>query len=391
MFRVASIALLCALLTASVRAQSVQVHNNCASAGALSVGINTIAFVCSYSNDASPCHPTGANGWLKFTPASTDTYYFTLERNYVAWAGGINLIGLRGVYSGACGALNSLQCFAFQPPPSPFFVPGTMHCALALTAGTEYRIEIAISGSCPNDSMLFEVLPSATNDECSGALAIDAGGTPISISNATTSAVQSCPKQKDEWYSFTPPCTRTYTVNIDAGPSNTNAYSVDIYDACGGTLLACGGAGHTLTMSAGAAYLIHVGIQPLYVQGAYSTLSLNNAILYVTDHFGLELTVTPGFLSIGIECGAPYGAYFTPVTLVPGNFPNGWFLGIDITWFELITQLSAAPFVGALDSEGSVTNGPYAVPPGLTLYAVGVSDLFQPIWKASPPATVTTI
>jgi hypothetical protein len=273
-----------------------------------------------------------------------------------------------------------------SPNPSP-----TTHCEAPLTGGAAYWIEIGfVLGASSITGLSMWVQALATNDECAGALPATLGETSVSIADATASAVSSCSMAKDEWYEFSPSCTRLYEISFE-----TSGFSaLAVYDACGGNLLSCAPSGYPasvqLLLSAGANYKIRIGKPPAF-NPLLLTISETSGQLRISDPFDLAISVTPGLLSIGISCGAPSGVYFTPVTFNAGAFPDGWFLGLDITWAELFAQWTTAPFIGVLDAQGNVTNGPYAVPPGLTLYAVGVSDLFQPNWKASPPLMVTTI
>lgn len=77
------------------------------------------------------------------------------------------------------------------------------------------------------------------------------------------------------------------------------------------------------------------------------------------------------------------GFFFLAATLQLGNFPNGWFFGIDIPFPELQAEINAGfPFIGGVTGSacGSVGNGTVGefcgLPPGLTIYAVGVGAPF---------------
>jgi hypothetical protein len=86
------------------------------------------------------------------------------------------------------------------------------------------------------------------------------------------------------------------------------------------------------------------------------------------------------------------GFFFMAATLQLGNFPNGWFFGIDITFAELQAEIDAGfPFIGPISTStcGTVGNGTVGqfcgLPSGLTLYAVGLGVPFG----ASYPTHIT--
>jgi hypothetical protein len=72
--------------------------------------------------------------------------------------------------------------------------------------------------------------------------------------------------------------------------------------------------------------------------------------------------------------GAGGLTYLSVVTGTAGNFPVGWFFGIDISIQDLLNEFSIGfPFTGTLDGAGASTTpvfGPVAALSGLTLYAV---------------------
>jgi hypothetical protein len=80
-----------------------------------------------------------------------------------------------------------------------------------------------------------------------------------------------------------------------------------------------------------------------------------------------------GSLQLDFVAGPPNGIYFLPVTLTAGIYPSGWLFGLDISLPELTNLLTAGfPFLGPLDATGNFTLSVIGVPPGLTLYAVGL-------------------
>jgi hypothetical protein len=99
----------------------------------------------------------------------------------------------------------------------------------------------------------------------------------------------------------------------------------------------------------------------------------------------------PGSVMATIGGGPPNGVFFVAVTLLAGNYPNGWFNGIDIGFQELILEINLGPpFTGSLDACGAVGLGPFiGLQSGLQLFAVALlmpGPNLGPWTAASPPA-----
>jgi hypothetical protein len=93
----------------------------------------------------------------------------------------------------------------------------------------------------------------------------------------------------------------------------------------------------------------------------------------------LGFTSPYGMGSIQVNLGGLQinGTYFLAITLAPGVFPNGWFLGLDIDLQGLLFQLSfGPPFLGSTGGCGGATIGPISgAPSGLPVYAVAVGAI----------------
>jgi hypothetical protein len=104
----------------------------------------------------------------------------------------------------------------------------------------------------------------------------------------------------------------------------------------------------------------------------------------------------PGSLQFNLSGGPLAGSYFHAIVLTPGNFPNGWLFGIDITFPEMINLLTLGyPFVGALDACGGTQFGPiFGIPPGIPIYSVGIGSpgptLSLPT-ATTPPVSFVTL
>jgi hypothetical protein len=117
---------------------------------------------------------------------------------------------------------------------------------------------------------------------------------------------------------------------------------------------------------AGQSYFIRVA--------SFSAASSGTFPLNIASGLHLELSspLGPGSLMLAYLAGIPNGTYFFAVTVVPGNYPNGWLFGLDIPYSELALQMAAGfPFTGPLDACGRFVLGPFpGVPPGLTIFAI---------------------
>jgi hypothetical protein len=70
-------ALLFTQLCVPAAAQGGFIAGTCAAAGVLSLGANNVAFQTStLSPNTTPCNAGNVDGWLTFTPSTTDTYFF---------------------------------------------------------------------------------------------------------------------------------------------------------------------------------------------------------------------------------------------------------------------------------------------------------------------------
>lgn len=113
-----------------------------------------------------------------------------------------------------------------------------------------------------------------------------------------------------------------------------------------------------------------------------------SATVAVQCALGLSAPFGPGSILIANSGCTPNGVYVTAATAVQGAFPNGWFYGVDIPFFELFGLLGAGPpFVGAFDPAGGSNFAvPGGLPSGYPLYAVTVDvDLTSGLARAASP------
>lgn len=98
-----------------------------------------------------------------------------------------------------------------------------------------------------------------------------------------------------------------------------------------------------------------------------------------------------GSIQSHLMFGAQSGAFFAPVSLLAGNFPNGSFFGLDISFADLIAQFFVGdPFQNTLDAQGKYNSATFSpVMSGLTIYSVALDDVFVPFPAVSAPVQYT--
>jgi hypothetical protein len=313
--------------------------------------------------------------WISFTPATTGGYALkTFDAgNFIS-----------AVYESVGGALVSYS--------DPSGSGGNL--ALSLIGGRTYVVQYQNYFNPGSISVTVSSLPSVpANDQCAGATPVGLGATPNNALGSATAgpgAQAPCPVYRDLWFSFTAPAAGAYsfaaTIAYSAPPM-----AVNVYSSCGGVPLACGAGSATAQLAAGQSCALRIG-DPVQ-QGPPSGLASFDLHIAATAGPSTTLSVAPGSLSIGVAGGVPGSAYFFAVTLNQGTFPNGPFFGIDPDWNDVWLQFNAGPpFRGNLDANGAAAHGPYVgLPPGLTFFAVTVTNLFGPIPAATTPVSATTI
>jgi hypothetical protein len=277
-------------------------------------------------------------------------------------------------------------------------VPATSGVPIYLSIGS------ALAGQEGPFQLFAGCSPAQANDSCTGAIPVvmgvngpfddlmaSDGGSPP---NASGCVGPTWMFQNDVWFSWTSPVTGG--VRIDTCGATYNAH-VLVFDACGGTQVACAlfdgatcaGGGSFLTLAAvqGQSYRIRVdGLLPL-VSGQFH--------LRITGPYTLVLDApSPGKVRMSSHSGTPLLPYFSAVTAVPGAFPNGAFYGIDVQTQELLAEWAMGfPFAGTLDANGDST--PFilsGVPPGLVFHAVSVTydAATLAVIDVTAPVTFTT-
>jgi hypothetical protein len=239
----------------------------------------------------------------------------------------------------------------------------------------------------------------AQGDECGSAVPLMLGTNPApaasgnfySLAGFTLSAgwpVPTCDTlvNYDGWHSFVPAISGLYQFDQEtpagfaAGALTGSVFDLFPDTGCApGVAIVCDddagivvplGALITANLTAGSTYYLRVSFDNV-TQG--DTYYLNVTFIPPPMTLSYSSPFGPGSIQIDIANGPSSGTYFLAVNFSAGNFPFGWFYGVDITFPELAAQAAGAPFVGPLDPSGNVTLGPIGGAPPLTLYSVAVA------------------
>jgi hypothetical protein len=231
--------------------------------------------------------------------------------------------------------------------------------------------------SCPTPP------PPPSNDQCAGALPLilGANGPYANVSATTGGPPSTCapgPDLNDLWFQFTPVCGGAYTIDTCGASFNT---TLSVWDACGGTLIACNDDDPTATCpsptSSRLLFPSGAGVRHyVRVSGPATGASTGTFNLNVTQVFLFSfLSAGPGTAGFQISGGPPGGLYFAAITLNQGAFPNGAFFGVDIGLDELASLFaSGPPFTGSFGTCGDVTFGPVGgLPSGLAAFGTALA------------------
>lgn len=257
-----------------------------------------------------------------------------------------------------------------------------------LTAGNVYFIRVSRYGTNLDGTFHFTVAPPAAapaSDTCAAAPAIGVGYTQIAMTGATGSSPSpTCANfvttNPDVWMSFTAPFSGSVVMHRE----NQNISRVAVYTgACGAEVPVTGtnvcvnstaatGIVTRWTAVAGTTYLIRIG-----------TAAASTAVGYLNIEYEFSYTFTktpigPGLASLSIDnsFGTPGEVCVNVITLQQGVFPAGWFYGVDVSVYDLLSYpILGAPFFTVLDGSGAANYVVPAIPDpfGITVYTVAVT------------------
>lgn len=99
-----------------------------------------------------------------------------------------------------------------------------------------------------------------------------------------------------------------------------------------------------------------------------------------------------GCLQVNLSGMPSNGSYFLALTSFGGAFPNGWFFGIDISFIDLISQITFGfPFSGPANNCGAAQLGQFCgLPSGIPLFSVALGipgPVLGPPTVVTPPAS----
>ena len=293
----------------------------------------------------------------------------------------------------------------FAPLPCGTPRPGQISCSddacgtvrssatFSVLAGHTYYISVGgFAGAAGSFTLSVSCAASAgpapANNTCANAVTLNSSALVTATNVGATSGlgdpVPAFPcnaMAKDVWYSFVAPQTQSFVVTTCL-PGTDFDTMITVWTGAGcGSLaqIVCsdddcyiGGGSLRSTVrfnaAGGATYFISVG-------GYLGAAGYFNLLLSPIDAMDLFVNSSaPGNIGFSVTHGPPNGVYFAAFTGNAGNFPNGWFLGIDIGAGDLGQQLLGGfPFWGVLDACGNASVGPFnGLPSGVALYGVAV-------------------
>ncbi len=182
---------------------------------------------------------------------------------------------------------------------------------VTLSAGVTVYIRVAgyAGGSGPFTLNVSNTITPMGNDDCSGAVAVSPGSaTPGNNLSASGSDITSCAggDTQDVWYVLTTTTAGLYQIDTLGSAMDT---SLAVYDACGGTELACnddsGGLQSSVSVSLGAAVQTYIRVAGYGGATGTFTLNVSNPIQpSVNDECTSAIAVTPGSSTSGDNLGA---------------------------------------------------------------------------------------
>jgi hypothetical protein len=209
--------------------------DDCATATALLPGVaatgNTSASTPSSGIPASHCagtSETGNDDWYTFTAPSADTYTFSMCVG-TAYDSALSL------WTGCPdGSLTPVAC-------SDDACGAQSRLVRTMAAGETLLVRVGGYNASAGAYTIVATgtLPPPANDNCSGAIAVGVGATNGTNASATLDGSASCvlDTAADVWYTFSAPAAGDYQIDT------CNAVGFDtvlaLFDACGGTQLAC--------------------------------------------------------------------------------------------------------------------------------------------------------
>jgi hypothetical protein len=302
------------------------------------------------------------------------------------------------VYS-SCATTTPLACNDDDP------ACGTGSTAVfPAVAGTPYLLRVAAKSTTATGTFYLTLSPAPGNDECTTPtpLALGANGPffHLGASNSAQAAPSCAPTNGDLWFSYTAPNSGTLTASACG---STFDATLAVYSSCGGAPVACDAddlqnLGPCATSAPTAPFLRFAavaGTTYLFRLGAAAPIITGTSFLNLAYEFSFVVTPNPGALQVTLSnvAATPSGLVLNVVTLSAGAYPNGWFYGVDVPWFELFTLVALGPpFLATTSPAGtfSQTLGGAGYPTGLTFYCVGVDlgTIGAPV-AATDPFSVT--
>ncbi len=238
----------CSATLALAMAAFAQGSDTCAGAGAAVVGGNAYDINAGTTNSGvalATCRIGGAANtrdiFWTFTPATTETFNMTTCGNAITGSSDT----IMTVYDDGCGLASEIACNDDDAAACGTGLQPNLDVALA--ASVQYTVRLALwstsattvsSGTLTITAGSPPPPPGPANDECVNATVATVGSQAYDTTGATGSGEMTCAAGSSNtvWFSFQPPADGAYDF-ATCGSFGDSAIAV--FDACGGTQLAC--------------------------------------------------------------------------------------------------------------------------------------------------------
>src|SRR5262245_55063739 len=216
-------------------------NDECTGALALTTGTNPLSSTGATASAGPPfsCGPAGADVWYSYTATCAGVATF-----YLCTPAVTDFDALLSVYTGSVCALVAVGCSDDVCGDDP-------RVSVATAAGASYFVRVGGAGGCALTGA-FDLLVSCAvpppNDTCAGATPVVNGlNLGLDSTNATdgsvvaTCGVNGTPGHGDVWFTYVASCTGVVTATTcdQTGAPTLADTLLAVYDACGGSEIAC--------------------------------------------------------------------------------------------------------------------------------------------------------
>lgn len=202
------------------------------------VAMNTNGQSATYNPGGSCGSGNNDDVWAYFVATATSTNVDYTITGWSWWFGSCSSArAILHVFDGTCGSLNEVAC-----DQSGSGTGSTASVTVATTIGTTYYVRVQrlnCNLNLTGDLCVYSTPPPPANDDCANASVIGNGVHAFSTLLSTGSDITSCTlgDTDDIWFEYTATCTGEVSLSTcDDADYDT---SIGVFDACGGTEIAC--------------------------------------------------------------------------------------------------------------------------------------------------------